>query len=165
MDAVQVQRIEHGDDIFSEQFNRIRARSGRGLTVTSRVVTQAPELLTKLMDLRFPHGIIRAEGIREHQHGRTALAFQRVMNAGISGFKDGHRAYYSPAESLPQLARRLDSATRAPESRQFLGLRRCTWCRAHICHLCAKADRAPWLPAARRWHLGDAQQQSRHRWD
>src|SRR5260370_18787551 len=104
MDAVQVQRIEHGDDICTEQLNRIRAWSGRGLTVTSRVVTQAPELLTKLVDLRFPHGIIRAEGIREHQDWRSALAFQRVMDARISGFKDRHLDYSSVAGILPRLA-------------------------------------------------------------
>src|SRR5258708_27477562 len=104
MDTVQIQCIQHGDDIFSEQFNRIRARSGRGLTVTSRVATQAPELLTKLVDLRFPHGIIRAEGIREHQDWRSALAFQRVMDARISGFKDRHLDYSSVAGILPRLA-------------------------------------------------------------
>ena len=71
--------------------------------MTSRIVTQAPELLTKFVNLRVPHGIIRAEGIREHQYGSSALTFQRVMDAGISGFKDGHLDYSSPAGILPRL--------------------------------------------------------------
>src|SRR6266849_6371261 len=104
MDIVQIQCIQQCNDIFPELLDGIRARSGRGLTVTSRVVTQAPELLTKLVDLRFPHGIIRAEGIREHQDWRSALAFQRVMDPRISGFKDRHLDYSSVAGILPRLA-------------------------------------------------------------
>src|SRR5258708_5527834 len=126
--------------------------------MASRVVTQGPELLTKLADLRVPHGIIRTEGIREHQYGFSALTFQRVMDAGISRFKDGHFEYFSPAGILPQRAAKPDSgngwlpseARRVPESRQFLDPHRCTWCKAHICRGCPRADRAPWLPAARR---------------
>src|SRR5882757_7688589 len=109
MDAVQIQCIQQCDDIFPELLDRIRARRGRGLSVASRVVTQDTEILTKLVSLRVPHGIIRPEGIREHQYGFSALTFQRVMDAGISGFEDRHFEYFSPAGILPRRAAKPDS--------------------------------------------------------
>src|SRR6267378_6099873 len=56
-------------------------------------------------------------------------------------------------------------ARRVPESGQFLGPHRCTWCRAHICRWFAKVDRGPWLRAARRWHPGGGREQWHHRLD
>src|SRR5882762_4442930 len=41
-----------------------------------------------------------------------------------------------------------------PESRQFLGPHRCTWCRAHIFHLSLRVGRARWLQALHRWRQG-----------
>ena len=63
MDAVQIQRIQHRNDIFCEKLDRVRARSGRGLTVTSRIVAKDAELFAKFGSLLVPHGMVRAEGI------------------------------------------------------------------------------------------------------
>src|SRR6266436_743541 len=104
MDVVQVQCIQQCDDIFPELFDRVRARRERGLSVASRVIAQDTELLSKLGKLGVPHGIIRAERIRKHQHGCSTLTFQRVMNSRFSGLKDGHGDYSSPAGILPRLA-------------------------------------------------------------
>src|SRR6266849_2970299 len=104
MDAVQIQGIQECNDIFPELLNRVGARRERGLSVTSRVIAQDPELLSKLRNLRVPHGIIRAKSIGEQKCGCSTLTFQRVMNSGISRLNDGHRAYSSPAGILPLLA-------------------------------------------------------------
>src|SRR4029077_7199589 len=95
MDAVQVQCIQQCDDLFREQLDGIRARRQRRLSVASHVIAQDAELPSKLADLRVPHGIIRAERIREHQDGCSALPFQRVMNSGFSGLDGGHETYSS----------------------------------------------------------------------
>ncbi len=81
MHAVQVQCIEQCNDISPEMLDRVGARRDRGLSVTSRVIAQHPELFSKFGNLWIPHGIIRAQRIREHQHRCSTLTFQRVMNS------------------------------------------------------------------------------------
>src|SRR5438132_9166217 len=106
MDAVQILCIEQCNDILREKLDRIGSRREGRLTMASRVVAQEMELLTKLRSLRVPHGIVRAERIRKHQHGRSILAFQRVVNPRFTRFEDGHRAYSSPIGILFWLAAR-----------------------------------------------------------
>src|SRR5882672_6608199 len=133
--------------------------------MTSGVVAKDAELLMKFAGLRVPHGIVRAERIRKGQHGQSTLTFEYVMNSGFARFKDGHGDYSSPVESFPQLATRSDNARRVPESRQFPGPHRYTWCRAHICLLCARVGRALWLQDERRWRPKGGRWRSRHRLD
>src|SRR5438477_8075730 len=104
MDSIQIQGIEQYNDIFREKLDRVRARSGRGLAVTSRIVAKDAEPFAKFGSLRVPHRIIRAERIREHQHRRSTLTFQRVMNPRFSRLKDGHRGYSSSGRISPKLA-------------------------------------------------------------
>src|SRR5260370_34874420 len=121
MDVVQVQCIQQCDDIFPELFDRVRARRERGLSVASRVIAQDAELLSKLGKLEVPHGIIRAERIRKHQHGCSTLTFQRVMNPRFSGLKDGHGDYSSPPGIFPPLAPTTRTAHSSAARREVRG--------------------------------------------
>src|ERR1700704_1335086 len=115
MHAIQFQCVEQRNDISSELLDRVRARRGGGLSVTSRVVAQKPELFSKFGSLRLPHRKIGAERIREHQRGCSALTIECVMNAGFSRLKDGHRNYSSSAGILLRLAQPRDGITRLLE--------------------------------------------------
>src|ERR1700686_3957834 len=127
MHAVQVQCIEQCNDIFPELVDRVGARRDRGLSVTSGVIAQHPERFSKFGNLWIPHGIIRAQRIREHQHGCSTLTFQRVMNSSFPGLNDRHRAYSSPAGIMARLGATARKTThlRLEENESFLKRRPC----------------------------------------
>src|SRR5437773_20830 len=73
----------------------------RKAEVNQRSTTADAEILPEDGSLRIPHGIICAEGIREHQDRSFAVTFENVMSVGCSRLKCGHRTF-SPAQKIAE---------------------------------------------------------------
>ena len=89
-ESLDFEVIGQADNVASQQLERIWTRGRLGSTVSSAVVTNDAERPGQRVQLPLPHRDVRAQRIREHQHGRVG----RTLDFVVDGYFANVRKHY-----------------------------------------------------------------------